>query len=270
MIRDQHQRRSHERFVTDTTALTNTAAPSFWKTSVEPLFNCDTLQAQTILPPYVDGAIDATAKPVAWRDGSWLQEQMTKFGESFGKLYREFNACRAVATSGNVSFDEFCQWQCLDFNTSLVKRFLICGYLMGAGTESVDDVLLSMLSCDGNVGSDAVSEIGISGEKRNGGCNSGDDAPTSLNTAEYEDITRSMYNLLTVLKDRVSQSISEGSEHVNGGDIVKVIEQKEALLFALGRAKQKANDASTADLKSLWMQQSEDIHTMLNVLSTKK
>lgn len=266
VIREHHQRRTHQRVVTDTTAHPNPATPSFWKTTVEPLFNCDPMHPPPIFPAYIQGPVDATAKPVVWRDGLWLQLQLLNFAESFAKLYREYR----TSAMGAAPFQDYCEMQCLDFNASLVKRFLMCAFLIGVGTDAADEILLSMVSCDANVASDAVSEIGMSGEKRNVSSNSENDAPTSLNTAEYEDITRSMYNLLTVLKERVSLSIGEGSEQVNGADIVNVIEQKEALLFALSRAKQKANEATTADLKGLWMQQSEDIRKMLTVLSTKK
>lgn len=238
---------------------------SFWTRVVEPCFNCEMIQTQVVLPSYVCGTIDVTAKPTCWRSGGVLRSEWLKFCEQFGRMYREYECC-----SVRCGFEEYCRGRNMDLNCSTGKRVLICGFLAGIGTREADERLLQMLECNGNMASDAVSQVGFSGERRRVVTESENDAPTSLNSTDYQDITRNMYNLLNVLKDRVSQSMSEESEWGRGGDIVKVIEQKESLLFALTRAKQKADEACTADLKSLWVQHAEDIHKMLSVLSTKQ
>lgn len=243
--------------------------PDFWTSTVESLFNSDAFAPRVSFPSHVTGIVNAHLKPIVWRDGEWLRVKLAHFGEMFAKVYREYRH----STLGDMPFHDYCRAQCLDFNRSLVRRYLVCAHLVktdginGIGAE--DETFLAMLSCDLHDPSDAVSQVGFSGEKRHVSSNSENDAPTSMNTAEYEDITRNMYHLLTVLKDRVAKSIVEGSEYVNGDDIVKVIEQKEALLYAFSRAQQKSSEASTSDMKHLWGQHADDIRNMLNVLATK-
>lgn len=239
---------------------------SYWTRVVEPSYNCESIQSQVTFPSYIPSTIDASAKPGWWRSGHVLRKEWMFFSEQFTKTYRGYEAW---CTTG-YGLHEYCLAQNVDFKSSMVIRLLMCGFLLGLGTGQVDDTLLRMLSCNVPVASDAVSQVGFSGERRNIWTESENDAPTSLNSTDYEDITRNMLQLLNVLKERVSQCMSEGSGQVNGSDFVKVIEQKESLLCALTRAKQKAQQASTAELKSLWMQHAEDIRNMLNVLSAKK
>lgn len=254
------------------TALSGHVSPptDFWVSTVEPIFNGDVSVPCKAIPLHLMGIIDGDMKPLVWRDGAWLRSKLTQFGAMFIKVYREYRHSHM----GDRPFHEYCLAQGLDLNTSLVRRYQICAHLVpmnsGTGSMSDDELFLSMLSTEVHDPGDAVSEVGFSGDKRHTSSHSENDAPTSMNTAEYEDITRNMYDLLRVLKGRVERSMSQGIDAVNGDDIVRAIEQKETLLNAFSRAQQKATEAGSADLSKLWRQQAEEIRNMLSVLSTKK